>query len=484
MKKVVEIEKSLKPISKQRSLSISSSISKLSLFVLITYVIVVVLFQIKTLNPSSSSSSSSSSSWSFIHQLREKVQNTKLNFENSPELKAMLSQLRDSVTFLPLKDLRFTKTAVEGHTWFMSSLNDTPEKDEAEYLYFPSKDSKGRLLCILGQDRHDGAKNAYALAWPHSLPRNATLRHGLTYVSETYYDYNNLWHGLSAMLPFVAWYRRTECVGPARWILYHWGEVRVGMGPWLRTLMEATFGGVHIEGFEGSDGGPNCFEEAVVFRHNSGGMNREKRMEAFDMLRCKGRAFCNVSRGAHVNERGGHVIGLTLLLRSGPRAFKNESIVVGIFRRACQKVNGCKLTVARAENLTFCEQVKLMTDTDILASPHGAQLTNMFFMDRNSSVMEFFPRGWLELAGVGQYVYHWGASWSGMRHQGAWRDSKGGECPLSKKENCMSFYKDSKVGHNETFFADWALSVLNQVKKRKVDEASMGPIEPSKCPCG
>ena len=61
-----------------------------------------------------------------------------------------------------------------------------------------------------------------------------------------------------------------------------------------------------------------------------------------------------------------------------------------------------------------------MRSTDILASPHGAQLTSMFFMDKNSSVMEFFPKGWLELAGAGQHVFQWVGISSGIRHTGTW----------------------------------------------------------------
>lgn len=114
-------------------------------------------------------------------------------------------------------------------------------------------------------------------------------------------------------------------------------------------------------------------------------------------------------------------------------------------------------------------QVKLMSVTDILISPHGAQLTNMFLMQRNSSVMEFFPKGWLKLAGVGQYVYHWIASWSGMKHQGSWRDPSGDECPYSEEDRrCMSIYKNGRIGHNETHFSEWARSVLAEIKTRKI----------------
>ena len=133
-------------------------------------------------------------------------------------------------------------------------------------------------------------------------------------------------------------------------------------------------------------------------------------------------------------------------------------------------------------------QVKLMSSTDILVSPHGAQLTNMFLMDRNSSVMEFFPKGWLKLAGVGQYVYHWIASWSGMNHQGAWRDPTGDPCPYPEDDRrCMSVYKSGKIGHNETYFAEWARSVLNEVLKlRKIDKgtsASSASSTSSACAC-
>lgn len=119
-----------------------------------------------------------------------------------------------------------------------------------------------------------------------------------------------------------------------------------------------------------------------------------------------------------------------------------------------------------------------MSLTDIVISPHGAQLSNMIFMDRNSSVMELFPKGWLELAGVGQYVHHWLAGWSGMKHEGTWRDPVGDPCPFPENDNrCMSVFKDGKVGHNETFFSEWAEKVLGEVRLRKaVKPASAGPV--------
>ncbi|KAG8368617.1 hypothetical protein BUALT_Bualt15G0064000 [Buddleja alternifolia] len=450
---------------------------KLSIFYLLSLIVILlILFYIHCLHAPSTSS----------YQMQKSFITPPLVDKNcSRKLKSMASKLRESVTFLPLKDLRYSSKPLQGHTWFMSSMHDTHEKGEVQYQEFPSKASKGRLLCLKGADKHDGSWNSYALAWAQALPPNATLMKGLTFVSYNHYNYDNIWHGLSSVVPFVAWSIRNKCLNlPKRWVLYHWGELRTTMGPWLSSLMEATFGSpLNIEEFDGigdgneSTSSPACFEKAVVMRHNEGGMSREKRVEVYDLLRCKARVYCNVSlrgRIGEFDEKGFPVIGLTMFMRTGPRSFKNESTVIGIFDRACRKVEGCRLMVAYANNLSFCEQVKLMSLTDILVSQHGAQLTNMFLMDRNSSVMEFFPKGWLKLAGIGQYVYHWIASWSGMNHRGAWRDTGGDTCRFPENDRrCMSVYKNARIGYNDTYFSEWAKNVLNDViMLRKAQEMS------------
>ncbi|KAJ6741038.1 GLYCOSYLTRANSFERASE [Salix purpurea] len=467
---------------KQRTtMSVSSLYSpKLSVFLLALCVSLFTLYHIQSLH-----APPSSPPWSTMNYW-ERVTNC------TQELKPTVEKLRQAVTFLPLKDLRYADKALQGHTWFMSSMNDTHEEGEVQYQQFPSEPSKGRLLCFKGKDTRDGSWNSYALAWPEALPINAKLLKGLTFVSYNHYDYGNIWHGLSATASFVAWHIRNGCESPNRWILYHWGELRFTMALWLRILAEATYGGApYIERFEGiDDGQPVCFEKAVVMRHNEGGMSRNRRVETYDLMRCRARMFCNVSlegRIAEVNKQGLPVIGMTLLLRTGARSFKNESAVIGILEKECAKIDGCRLMVAYSSNLTFCEQVKLMSLTDILATPHGAQLTNLFLMDRNSSIMEFFPKGWLELAGVGQYVFHWLASWSGMRHQGTWRDPDGDECPYGEDgRRCMSLYKNGKIGFNETELTEWTKKVLNEEKLKKLEEAAANKIDASTsvCACG
>ncbi|KAF8012899.1 hypothetical protein BT93_I0918 [Corymbia citriodora subsp. variegata] len=463
--------------------------ARLSVCVLATCFLVFLVSQVSLLQ----SQSTPSSRWplSLVRRWRKIALDTSSAVGTANELDALAGRLRDAVTFLPLKDLRFAERPADGHTWFMSSLNDISVGGGPQHLRFPSDGSKGRVLCLKGRDVHDGSWNYYALAWPEALPHNATVMGGLTFVSYNHYDYHNLWHGLSTLFPFVAWHQGEGCRRPPeRWVLYHWGELRAEMGLWLSKLMEATFGKpTTIETFDKiKEDSPVCFEEALVMRHNEGGMSRERMIEAYDLLRCSARRYCNLSSEVDDDDsKKGKATRLTVLMRRGGRSFRNESAVVRIFRRECDKVEGCRLTVAHSDDLSFCDQVKLMGLTDVLASPNGAQLTNLFLMDRNSSVMEFLPKGWLRYAGIGQFVYRWLASWSGMRFEGAWWDPVGDECPYPEDvAKCFDIYKNARVGHNETHFSEWTRKVLGEVKLQKMGEAvpneKRHPI--GSCACG
>lgn len=335
----------------------SCNLTKLLIYISLL-VIALILFHVQ-LSPSFSSYPPTSASRAFFNIWKLKAVDAINGQDQSDNNSTLISKLRDAVTFLPLKDLRYVETAMIGHTWFLSSLNDTHEDNEAEYLYFPSEASKERLLCIKGRDKKDGTKNSYALAWPESLPESATLLKGLTFVSDTYYDYGNLWHGLCAMTPFVSWSTKNGCLKPTRWVLFHWGELRDRIGSWLYHLIRANFGEVKIEGFEAGDE-PYCFEKAVVMRHNEGSLGKARKLEVFDLLRCKARGFCSINpadKEQEVNENGEPIIRLTLLMRRGARSFKNATAVIDIFAKECARVEGCILKVAQSEDLSFCDQV-------------------------------------------------------------------------------------------------------------------------------
>ncbi|XP_037419062.1 uncharacterized protein LOC119283749 [Triticum dicoccoides] len=385
-------------------------------------------------------------------------------------------RLRASATFLPLKDTR-----ERADTWFISTLNDTSEPPgEARNLQFPSAATAGRLLCLAAPSRHDGTKNAYALAWPGALPRGAELRPGLALLSETFYDHSNMWHGLTALVPLVSWHARRGCrPAPARWALFHHGEVRSGMSGWLMSLVEGATGApVAVEEFGPA---PVCFEEAVVSRRNLAGMSTERLLEAFDFIRCKARAKCSVADAPGAGNKTTN-LRVTILFRTGGRSFKDEAGVERVFRKECTRVAGCVLTIAHSDNLTFCDQVRLLSRTDVFISAHGAQMTNLVFMDRNSSIMEFYPMGWRQRAAGGQFVFRWMASRAGMRHEGSWWDPAGDPCPDGKPD-IFSCFKNRQIGMDEAAFNEFTAKVFTANKERKSAKARRWQEAGTNCKC-
>ncbi|RLM61975.1 uncharacterized protein C2845_PM14G15350 [Panicum miliaceum] len=252
------------------------------------------------------------------------------------------------------------------------------------------------------------------------------------------------------------------------------------MGGWLTLLAEAATGAEMVVETFLDRAGPVCFEEAVLFRRQMQGLSRERLRGAFDLMRRKARARCgvvDVPPGAGNGTRGGAAgppaVRVTLLLRRGARAFKDETAVRRVFEKECARVAGCVVTTAHTDNLTFYDQVRLLSATDVLITPHRAQVTNLLFMYRNSSVMEFYPLGWRQRAGSGQFVYRWMADRAGMRHEGSWWDPHGEPCPGSP--DILSCYKSRQIGHDEAYFAEWAARVFAAAKERKMGGARGAP---------
>eukprot|EP00249_Psilotum_nudum_P009432 c21932_g1_i4 orf=127-1758(+) len=384
------------------------------------------------------------------------------------EMRNLGEKLRQAVHFLEMKDTREQGVvqSKDDRTWFMSSLYGHPENGNPETFSFPSQQSRERLLCVQGRNTRDGTKNSYGFAWKDYLPLNATILPGITLVADNYYDYFNPWHSMTALLSFAAWRRENNCKSPRRLVLYHWGELVTDMGSWISNVLEASLG-VRLQ--------PDplnyqqeivCFEQAVVHRRGMAGMSLEKLKLVLNMVRCMVRKFCRVEAGRHFQGKL-LTMNLTLLVRSGARGFKNESGVVTVIEKVCKNVEGCKFTVAHIANLSFCEQ-----------------MTNMMFMTTGSSIMEMFPKGWLEYAGNGQYIYKWLADWIGLQHEGTWRDPDGPDCPYPSTEQlrCFFVFKDSQIAHNETYLSAWLSQVLEKLEGR-LRIAGDKDIPYSECPC-
>ncbi|KAH9299825.1 hypothetical protein KI387_031507, partial [Taxus chinensis] len=355
------------------------------------------------------------------------------------EMEVLAEHLRQSVEFFPLKDVNVAPVTEPDRTWFMSTVRGRGKNGNPHFLFFPSEASNGRILCIKGK------QDSYGFAWPEYLPPNSTLLKGMAFVSDSVYDYHSPWHSMTNMVVSVAWGMENQCKAHDRFVLYQQGRLVRRIGSWISNILEATLGRrIEPELLLESGNGPVCFEKAGIYRRGFDNMSIQKRIELFDMIRCKVRKFCNVSESQRV-VNGVGVINITLVARSGgSRSFKNESVVASVIAEQCNKLHGCNFHVLHVANLTFCQQVEAMSKIDIMVSSHGAQMTNLMFMSKGSSVMEMFPKGWLETAGSGQYTFHWFATWTGMNHEGTYRDIEGPVCPYSERMACFTFYKDGQ----------------------------------------
>ncbi|CAM6099363.1 unnamed protein product [Calypogeia fissa] len=393
--------------------------------------------------------------------------------------------LRKSTVLMELRDTRESGLTDKDTTWFMSSIHGSQSSSGfPEEFEFPSELSDGRLLCLMGNNESDGSQNKYGFAWKEFLPPGATLLPGLTLVADNYWDYNNIWHAMSALTGFVSWGARNGCLVPQRVLLYHWGEHLTSMGSWIDNVLHASFGRkLEVEQLEsnGIEEPFVCLERAIVNRRGLGRMSDETMNSMFDTIRCRSRKYC----GLEVPEATkSQPTSVTLFLRTGARAFRNPSDVSRIIDEVCEEVGNCHVEVAYASNLSFCEQVGLMSRTDVLVTTHGAQMTNMMFMSKGASVMELIPKGWLEFAGIGQYIYTWLASWANLHYEGVWRDPEGPDCPYPPSETlpCLLFHKDLEVGHNATHLAEWTRDVLRNFRERR-ESKTVAPSNSLHCTC-
>jgi hypothetical protein len=125
----------------------------------------------------------------------------------------------------------------------------------------------------------------------------------------------------------------------------------------------------------------------------------------------------------------------------------------------------------------FDWQVQLLSKTNVLISAHGAQMTNLVFMDRSSSTMEFCPMGWRQRAAGRQFVFRWMASCVGMQHRGSWWDPAGDLCPSGNPDKC-SCYKNRQIGMDQAYFSKFAAKVFNATKEHKMGITGEESVKP------
>ena len=70
-------------------------------------------------------------------------------------------------------------------------------------------------------------------------------------------------------------------------------------------------------------------------------------------------------------------------------------------------------------------------------------------------------------------MYRWMADWTGMRHEGSWWESVGEPCP--DNPDILDCWKERQIGHNETYFAEWAARVFAAARERKRGNAVGDP---------
>lgn len=285
---------------------------------------------------------------------QEKMEKLQLVEAHTREIAEMRAKLVAATSFRRLKDSHEPGLTESSHNWFMSSVDGESKDGLPESFDFPADDVHKRLLCLKGNHTFDGSQNFYAFAWKEFLPTSAVLLPGLTFVADNYWDYNNPWHSMSALVYFIFWRSRNGCAVPKRLVLYHWGEVVTDMGPWIGDIMRASLGvDVDVGTMGTSENRPVCFERAVVNRRGLGGMSLENLNTLVDIVRCKARKYCKIDP-ATVDR---NFIQVTLLTRSGARAFSNESGVTAVIEAECQRLGSCQLQVVPISNLSFCEQV-------------------------------------------------------------------------------------------------------------------------------
>lgn len=128
-----------------------------------------------------------------------------------------------------------------------------------------------------------------------------------------------------------------------------------------------------------------CFEEAVIVRSGFGSLTPGK--TATNALRRALMPACGLDPSAEVTR--GEISSLQALVfdRAAPRSFRNRKALVAQLRSA---LGGVEVRTA-SSSLSTCEQMKIVSDADVIVTPHGSQHALFLFAKRRAIIVEVQP---------------------------------------------------------------------------------------------
>ena len=274
---------------------------------------------------------------------------------------------RSLVEFRPLKETSNNGGALVNDTkfyhYFLSVYKTKGfEEGPPEIFIYPStKDpiSHGRLLCIRGNNTSKGSQNHYAFAYMGTLPPSASMVLGTTLISDSTFDFVNPWHSMFNLFQFLLWKVESktslgQCPHVSHLLLFHHGEYRTSVGPWISNLLKAFSFPTSVLPLNSNN--PVCFEQAIVSRRGIASMERPLRRRMYDEARCQAQASCGVIVPPRDTSSLPQV-RITLMIRAGGRSFKNEEAWKRVVKEQCEKAKDCNWSTMYVANLNFCEQV-------------------------------------------------------------------------------------------------------------------------------
>lgn len=174
------------------------------------------------------------------------------------------------------------------------------------------------------------------------------------------------------------------------------GRYREGVNGGLGQIFQSVFGGI-IDRYEHKIIEPDSivvkplYEPAVQENTPYQGIAFQKEEHA-QLMRQRTAEYYNISMEGCQPGKDYPVINILNRGGNSTRSLLNAELV----RTYLSKMTDKPVQIGYFEGREFLDQISFMMNTDILISPHGAQLTTVNFMPKCGGVFEVFPKGyWL-----------------------------------------------------------------------------------------